>query len=56
LRDERAAVEMKHSTAIVLALLAVVAQYPSHAAAADPKVIIIGAGMSGKSLAITHLH
>jgi hypothetical protein len=45
---------MKPSTAIVLVLVAVVAQYPTHTAAADPKVIIVGAGMSGKSIAITH--
>jgi hypothetical protein len=43
---------MEPSTAIVLVLVAVVAQYPTHAAA-DPKVIIVGAGMSGKSIAVT---
>jgi hypothetical protein len=46
---------MKPSKAIVLVLVVVaaLAQYPSLAAAAHPKVIIIGAGMSGKSLATT---
>ncbi|KAM0830209.1 hypothetical protein ACQ4PT_066338 [Festuca glaucescens] len=40
---------MKHSTTIILVFAAVVAQCPSHTTAADSKVIIIGAGMSGIS-------
>uniref|UniRef100_A0ACD6AM42 Uncharacterized protein n=1 Tax=Avena sativa TaxID=4498 RepID=A0ACD6AM42_AVESA len=40
---------MKPSSAIVLVLAAIVAQYTSPATAADPKVIIVGAGMSGIS-------
>jgi polyamine oxidase len=43
--------EMKPSTVIVLVLVVAVAQYASLSTAAGPKVIIVGAGMSGKSLA-----
>ena len=43
--------EMKPSAAVVLVLVATVAQYASFATAAGPKVIIVGAGMSGESLA-----
>jgi polyamine oxidase len=45
--------EMKPSRAIVLVLVVVVGQYASLASAAGPKVIIVGAGMSGKCLATT---
>ncbi|XP_047073276.1 polyamine oxidase 1-like [Lolium rigidum] len=41
--------EMKPSRAIVLVLVVVVGQYASLASAAGPKVIIVGAGMSGIS-------
>jgi hypothetical protein len=44
--------EMKLFIAIVL-LLVVVAQYASLATAAGPKVIIVGAGMSGMILDTT---
>ena len=47
---------MKPSTAIVPVLIAVVAQYASLASAAGPKVIIVGAGMSGKSPATTPIY
>uniref|UniRef100_A0ACD5UKN0 Uncharacterized protein n=1 Tax=Avena sativa TaxID=4498 RepID=A0ACD5UKN0_AVESA len=40
---------MKPSSAIVLVLATIVAQYPSLVTAGDPKVIIVGAGMSGIS-------
>jgi hypothetical protein len=45
--------EMKPLRAIVLVLVVVVGQYASLASAAGPKVIIVGAGMSGKCLATT---
>ncbi|CAM0914139.1 unnamed protein product [Alopecurus aequalis] len=41
--------EMKPSAAVALLLIVAVAQYASQATAAGPKVIIVGAGMSGIS-------
>lgn len=44
--------EMKPSIAIALVL--VIAQYASLATAVGPKVIIVGAGMSGKACTIVY--